>query len=109
VYVVPFPGPGGKWQVSSGSGDFPRWRRDGKELFYFSLDNKMMATEIKASGSSFAIGTVRQLFETRAYRSQVGAFDVSADGQRFILAYEPGQPNEAITLVENWDAESKKK
>jgi len=109
VYVVPFPGPGGKWQVSSGGGDFPRWRRDGKELFYLSLDNKMMAAEVKASGSSFAIGGARQLFETRAYRSQVGAFDVSADGQRFILAYEPGQPNEAITLVENWDAELKKK
>ena len=109
AYVVPFPGPGGKWQVSSGGGDFPRWRRDGKELFYFSLDNKMMAVEIKASGSSFVIGAVRQLFETRAYRSQVGAYDVTADGQRFILAYEPGQPNEAITLVENWDAEPKRK
>jgi eukaryotic-like serine/threonine-protein kinase len=109
VYVVPFPGPGGKWQVSSGGGDFPRWRRDGKELFYLSLDSKMMAAEIKASGSSFAIGAVRQLFETRAYRSQVGAYDVTADGQRFIIAYEPGQPNEAITLVENWDADLKKK
>jgi eukaryotic-like serine/threonine-protein kinase len=109
VYVVPFPGPGGKWQVSSGGGDYPRWRGDGKELFYLSLDNKMMAAEVKASGSSFAIGAVRQLFEIRVYRSQVGAYDVTADGQRFILAYEPGQPNEAITLVENWDAESKKK
>jgi Tol biopolymer transport system component len=108
VYVVPFPGPGGKWQVSSGGGDFPRWRRDGKELFYLSLDNKIMATEIKASGSSIAIGAVRQLFEARVYRSQVGAFDVSADGQRFIFAYDPGQPNEAITLVENWTAELKK-
>jgi eukaryotic-like serine/threonine-protein kinase len=109
IYVVPFPGSGGKWQISSGGGDFPRWRHDGKELFYLSLDNKMMAAEVKASGSSFASGGARQLFETRAYRSQVGAFDVSADGQRFILAYEPGQPNEAITIVENWDAELKKK
>jgi eukaryotic-like serine/threonine-protein kinase len=109
VYVVPFPGPGGKWQVSSGGGDYPRWRGDGKELFYLSLDNKMMAAEVKASGSSFAIGAVRQLFEIRVYRSQVGAYDVTADGQRFILAYEPGQPNESITLVENWDAESKNK
>jgi Tol biopolymer transport system component len=108
VYVVPFPGPGGKWQVSTGSGDFPRWRRDGKELFYLTLDNKMMAAEVKASGSSFTIGAVKQLFETRAYRSQVGAYDVTADGQRFFLSYEPGQPNEAITLVENWDAELRK-
>jgi len=109
VYVVPFPGPVGKWQVSSGSGDFPRWRRDGKELFYLSLDNKMMAAEIKSTGSSFAIGAVRPLFETRVSRSIVGAYDVSADGQRFILAYEPGQPNAVITLVDNWDAELRKK
>jgi Tol biopolymer transport system component len=109
VYVVPFPGPGGKWQVSSGGGDYPRWRRDGKELFYLSPDNKLMAAEVKASGSSFAVVAVRELFETRAYRSQVSAYDVTADGQRFILAYEPGQPNEAITLVENWNAELRKK
>jgi len=109
VYVVPFPGPGGKWQVSSGGGDYPRWRRDGKELFYLSLDNKMMAAEVKASASSFATGSVKPLFEIRPYRSLVGAYDVTPDGQRFILAYEPGQPNAAITLVENWDAELRKK
>ena len=68
-----------------------------------------MAAEIKTSGSSLAIGAVRQLFATRAYRSQVGSYDVSADGQRFILAYERGQPNEVLTLVVNWDEELKKK
>jgi serine/threonine protein kinase len=109
VYVVPFPGPGGKWEVSLGGGDYPRWRRDGKELFYLSLDNKITAVEVKASGSSFSIGAVRPLFETRANRSMVGAYDVTADGQRFVIAYEPGQPNATITLVENWDAELKKK
>ena len=109
VYVVPFPGPGGKWQVSSGGGCYPRWRRDGKELFYLSADNKIMAAEVRASGSSFTIGAVNPLFETRVYRSTFGGFDVAADGQRFIICYEPGQPNVAITLVENWDAELKKK
>ncbi len=108
VYVVPFPGPGGKWQVSAGSGDSPRWRRDGKELFYLTTDNKMMAAEIKASGLSFAIAGVKPLFETQVYRAIVGAYDVSADGQRFLIVYEPGQPNAAISLVENWDAELKK-
>jgi eukaryotic-like serine/threonine-protein kinase len=109
VYVVPFPGPGGKWQVSPGGGCYPRWRRDGKELFYLSADNKIMAAEVNASGSSFTIGTVNPLFETRVYRSMSGGFDVTADGQRFIICHEPGQPNVAITLVENWDAELKKK
>jgi dipeptidyl aminopeptidase/acylaminoacyl peptidase len=69
VYVVPFPGPGGKWQVSPGGGDFPRWGRDGKELYYLSLDNKVMAAEVKTSGASFAIGAVKPLFDVRTYRS----------------------------------------
>jgi hypothetical protein len=55
------------------------------------------------------MGAARPLFETRAYRSVVGAYDVTADGQRFIIAYEPGQPNTAITLIENWDADLRKK
>jgi hypothetical protein len=49
------------------------------------------------------------LFETQVYRALVGAYDVSADGQRFLIVYEPGQPNAAISLVENWDAELKKR
>jgi len=109
VYVVPFPGPGGKWQVSPGGGCAPRWRRDGKEIFYLSPDNKMMAAEVKASGSSFEIGTVQPLFETRPFRTVInGSYDVSADGQRFVIAYEAGQPTAAITLVVNWTADLKK-
>lgn len=109
VYVVPFPGPGGKWQVSPGGGCYARWRRDGKELFYLSPDNRIMAAEVKTDSSSFAVGAVKPLFETRVYRSTFGGYDVTADGQRFVICYEPGQPNVAITLVENWDAELKRK
>jgi eukaryotic-like serine/threonine-protein kinase len=109
VYVVPFPLPGGKWQVSPGGGCYARWRRDGKELFYLSSDNRIMAAEVKRDGSSFAIGAVKPLFETRVYRSTFGGYDVTADGQRFIICYEPGHPNVAITLVENWDSDLKKK
>jgi eukaryotic-like serine/threonine-protein kinase len=108
VYVVPFPGPGGKWQVSTGGGTWPRWRRDGKEILYLSPDNKLMAAEVRASGSSFEIGAVRALFETRPYRSGGATFDVSADGQRFIIDYAQEQPSAAITLVVNWTADLKK-
>ena len=94
--------------MSPGGGCYPRWRRDGKELFYLSPDNKIVSVEVRGDASSFAVGTLNPLFETRAYRSAFGGFDVTADGQRFIVAYEPGQPNVAITLVENWDAEFKK-
>lgn len=107
VYVVPFPGPGGKWQVSAGSGCTPRWRRDGRELFYVSFDNKLMAADVRAIGSSFEVGALHTLFETRPV-SGLGSFDAGADGQWFVFAYEGGQPNAAITLVVNWPAELKK-
>jgi len=108
VYAVPFPGPGGKWQVSSGGGCGPRWRRDRKEIFYLSSDNKMMATEVKATGSSLEVGATHALFGTRPY-GVFGRFDVSADGQRFAIPYEAGQPSAAITLVVNWPAALKRK
>jgi Tol biopolymer transport system component len=104
VYVVPFPGSGGKWQVSSGGGSSPRWRRDGKELFYYSSDNKLMAAEVSAHGSSLEVGVIQALFEARLYGA-FGRFDVSADGQRFLIPYEAGQPTTAITLVVNWPAD----
>jgi eukaryotic-like serine/threonine-protein kinase len=108
VYVVPFPGPGGKWQVSAGSGCNPRWRRDGKELFYLSFDNKVMAADVRASGSSFEVGALHTLFEARPLSGTLGNFDAAADGQWFVFVNELGQPTAAITLVVNWTADLKK-
>ena len=65
VYVAPFPGPGGKWQISTAGGTFPRWRRDGTEIFYLAPDNKMMAAAVNGKGSNFEVGAVKPLFETR--------------------------------------------
>jgi Tol biopolymer transport system component len=107
VYVPPFQGPGGKWQVSPGGGTSPSWRRDGKEIFYLSSDNKIMAAPVKADGSSFEVGAVTSLFQTRPHR-MYGGYDVSQDGQRFVIAYEAGQLDTAITLLVNWDAELKR-
>jgi Tol biopolymer transport system component len=108
VYVVPFPGPGGKWQVSPGAGCTPRWRGDGKELFYLSMDNKVMSADVKASGSSFEVGAVHTLFETRPY-SSFGSYDVTLDGQRFVVVQDTEQSSAAITLAVNWLAELKRK
>ena len=107
VYVVPFPGPGGKWQISPGPGCSPHWRRDGRELFYLGLDNKLMAAEVKVSGSSFEVGSVQALFDARTY-SNLGSYDAAADGQRFVLVQTPDQPTAAIALVLNGLAEKKK-
>ena len=107
VYVVPFPGPGGKWQVSPGTGCTPHWRRDGKELFYLGLDDKLMAAEVKASGSSFEVGSIQALFDARTY-SNIGTYDAAADGQRFVLVQPTDQPSASIVLVVNGVGGSKK-
>jgi hypothetical protein len=104
----PFRGPGGKWQVSPGAGCTPRWRGDGKELFYLSTDNKVMSVDVKATGSSFEVGAVHTLFETRPY-SSFSSYDVTVDGQRFVLVQQTEQSSAAITLAVNWLAELKRK
>ena len=106
VYAAPFPGPGGKWQVSEGPASSPRWRRDGREIFYLSSDNKLMAVDVRVTPSALELSSPRALFETRPY-GVFARFDVSADGQRFIVAYDKGMPATAITLVVNWLADLK--
>ncbi len=109
VYVRPFPGPGGKWQVSMNGGAFPRWRRDGKELYYLSDDGEVMVAEVKGIGSTFEVGAVRPLFDLQS-KGQSTFQDVSADGQRFLVNLFPTeQSSSPITLVTNWVSELKKK
>ena len=109
VYVRPFPGPGGKWQISTAGGTRPRWRRDGKEIFYLSNDNKIMAAGIHATGSMMEVDTVRPLFPTHPTTVALN-YDVSGDGQRFIVnALVESQAASSINLVANWMAELKKK
>ena len=65
-----------------------------------------MAAEVYATGSIFEVGAVKSLFETRAY-GVFGRFDVTPDGQRFLVPYEPGQPDTGIALVVNWPVDLK--
>jgi Tol biopolymer transport system component len=105
VYVTPFPGAGGKWQVSTAGGTSPRWRRDGRELFYMTQDNRIMSVEIGAKGDRLEIGAVRPLFQTRSLQGPGGTYDPSADGKRFLIVSESEQvTSEPITLVVNWTA-----
>ena len=107
VYIAPFPGPGGKWLVSSGAGYSPRWRRDGREIFYFTPDNEVMAVDVKPAVNLVEVGTAHPLFETFSY-GVFGRFDVTPDGQRFVVPFEAGEPSTAITLVVNWPADLKR-
>jgi Tol biopolymer transport system component/tRNA A-37 threonylcarbamoyl transferase component Bud32 len=113
VYVQPFPGPGGKWQISTEGGTEPAWNHNGRELFYRS-GNKMMALDV-ATQPSFSPGKPRMLFEGQYFRSDwplIGtAYDVSPDGQRFLMVKSTEQASSAtqINVVLNWFEELKQK
>jgi eukaryotic-like serine/threonine-protein kinase len=106
IYVQGFPKSSGKFQVSTSGGSFPRWRRDGKELFYLSPNGKMMAVEAKATATTFETGRPRELFQTRValFLSVAPTYDVTADGQRFLIQTMPDDAEGAslITVVMNW-------
>jgi Tol biopolymer transport system component len=102
VYVMPFPNTGRKWQVTARGGNNARWRGDGRELFYLALDGNIMSVSVEAHGSDLMLGRPQRLFQLSAD----GNFDVSADGQRF-LVMTPAQKEEQppLSLVFNWTSE----
>ena len=112
IYVRPYPGPGGKWQISTEGGTEPAWNPKGRELFYRS-GNKMMAVEVTTQGT-FSAGKPKMLFEGPYQLTPLTAtnYDVSPDGQRFLML-KPSESAEAaptqITVVLNWFEELKQK
>ena len=100
---------GEKWHVSTGGGNWPRWRHDGKELFYLS-DRKIMSAEISEAGSSLVVGKVAPLFQVNSTAFSLSwPYDVSADGKRFVVVtQDTRQAAEPLTLVVNWPALLKK-
>jgi eukaryotic-like serine/threonine-protein kinase len=112
VYVQPYPRPGGKWQISTEGGTERVWARNGRELFYRS-GNKMMAVETTTQ-PSFSAGKPRMLFEgqyvTTGFPNMSAAYDVSADGQRFLMVKETEQATSPqINVVLNWFEELKRR
>src|SRR5262245_58856412 len=106
VYVQSYPAGGGKRQVSTGGGNHPRWRRDGRELFYYARDGKLMAAPVR-SGESFDVGAAVSLFEFRSGTVQAlyAPYAVTGDGQRFLInAVVEKEPNAPLTVVVNWAA-----
>ena len=112
IYVQPYPGPGGKYQISTEGGTEPVWNRNGRELFYRSGD-KMMAVDISTQ-HSFAAGKPRMLFEGHYVPTPVSFpnYDVSPDGQRFLMlkpSESEGAAPTQINVVLNWFEELKQK
>jgi Tol biopolymer transport system component len=111
VYVQPYPGPGGKWQISTEGGVEPVWNPNGRELFYRNSD-KMMVVDISTQ-TGFAASTPRMLFEGPYEQPPVPLhnFDVSPDGQHFLMLKAVEQEQTAptqIIVVLNWFEELKR-
>jgi Tol biopolymer transport system component len=104
VYVVPFPGPGGRVQVSANGGTWPRWRRDGSEIFYLGPDNLLMAASVTSRSGGFEVGAVQPLFKLG--RGGVrSVYDVAQDGRRFLVsALREEVASLPATVVVNWTA-----
>jgi Tol biopolymer transport system component len=122
IYVVPFSPAAkadakpvaGKWTVSTAGGTQPRWRDDGKELFYVAPDGKLMAAEIKATLTAFDRGVPQVLFDLRSVILPPNTADTgyvpAPDGKRFLIATTAGATAEAppLTVIVNWLASVKK-
>ena len=106
VYVQRFPTGGSKRQISTGGGVGPHWRRDGKELFYYANDGKLM-TVLVGSGESFEVGAAVVLFEFRSgsISPSIAPYTVTGDGRRFLVnAIVDAEPRAPLTVVVNWAA-----
>ena len=112
IYVTSFPEARGRWQVSTGGGEQPRWRRDGKELFYLSSDGKMMAAPVTIA-ANFDVGRPVELFQTTprqpvSFNDQL-VYDVQPDGRRFLILTQMKQAENApMSVVLNWSAKLNK-
>ena len=107
VYVVPFPGPGGKWQVSAAGGSYPRWKGDGRELFFLSPDGKMMSVVVDGTADAFRAEAPRALFTAPVAVQQGYQYAVTGDGQRFLLNTAVPTPV-SVTVVSDWTLALKK-
>jgi Tol biopolymer transport system component len=107
IYVTSFPDAHGKWQVSNAGGNQPRWRGDGKELFYLSADSKIMAVPV-STGSNFDASTPAPLFQANPREmfatSELFSYDVSNDGQKFLINSQLKTEMTPMSVVLNWSA-----
>jgi hypothetical protein len=108
VYVRDFPGAAAKFQISNNGGVQPRWRGDGKELYYLSPDSRLMAVNVRAVSGTFERETPKTLFEMHGVRTGglVYDYDVTRDGQRFLSAVPlDAEGVRPLMLITDWRTE----
>ncbi len=108
VYIQAFPEPQGKFQISTGGGQYPQWGAGGRELFYLSLDYKLMVVSVKLGADSVEPSTPRELFPLPAVDTGQSPYDTAPDGQRFLVRAAPGEAGQPLTVIVNWPALLKK-
>ena len=106
IFVVPFSAGNGMWQASTDGGRWPRWSRDGKQLYFLSMRNEMMSVDMREKGDSIEVGHAVRLFSyrpsVRIYRVGMIDYDVSPDGKRFLLVVAADENNRPLTVLQNW-------
>ncbi|HET9217179.1 MAG TPA: hypothetical protein VFR18_09390 [Terriglobia bacterium] len=106
--VETFPDPnGGKWPISAAGGIEPKWRIDGKDLYYLALDGKLMAVPINSTGSSLKAGRPEPLFQTsivlnRAQPGRDRRYDVAPDGRFLIVTPAVTPTSTPFSVIVNW-------
>jgi serine/threonine-protein kinase len=112
IYVRPFPGPGGKWQISAGEGLFARWSRDGRRIYFVTFDGRLMVSDCDIRGNVFSPGRPRPWGEVRmivpgATTMSTPMYDVAPDGRRILGQLAPSGPaadasNAQVTILLNF-------
>jgi Tol biopolymer transport system component len=106
VYVTTFPDPARRWQVSTDGGSFPRWRGDGGELFFAKFNGELYSAEVDGQGETFDVGEIQRLFSWNLAPGFRWPYDVSSDGQKFLLNRGmAAAESDPMTVVLNWDTE----
>jgi len=103
VYVVPFPGPGGKYQISHTGGWLVRWASGGR-LFYSTMGNRLIEADLVLSTTSLQVKSIHPLFEMNPPNVAMPLFDVTPDGEKFVVVTSDRPESSSITLVTNWTA-----
>lgn len=113
VYVAPFDAykslkgaisdaaPAGKRQISNEGGYVPRWRGDGKELFYIGPGNTMTSVAVQGKGNNFEVGRSQLLFAAPTNPFDL-TYDVTSDGKRFVMSFVPEEESLPLTVLFNW-------
>jgi Tol biopolymer transport system component len=109
IYITAFPGGGAKWQVSSNGGTMPKWRLEGKELFFADPQDNIVAVDVNTAGNAVKLGAPHTLFQAVGIQRDFGPYDVTADGKKFLInSGDLKEGSDPLTMVQNWTAELKK-